>query len=343
MVKATLGTQMRTLPTLQRNKDVWQNLTSLLSALYADGFNINWTEYHRSFASCHKVLELPSYGWDLKEYTIPYEGDWCLHRHKIACECADPNGPPNHTGGCNAPKTIAGKPISKPEPAKAPVPTLKSTTVHRIVEETTEPLGATLIVETDISHPDVSRIAQGHTVNQIPLCTPSVYADIAMAAGKYLMNRLRPGYPGIVDVSDMVCDKALVPHGRGPQLLHTSFKVEWAAKAAGATKSAKCVFNSVDVRTCVSPIVDSLDTDSSVGQGQAHDKTCLVYCPIRGQHPARIPQERSIDLSRKDQAPARGCQDWTICEVQQEKRIQADEHRCIFPSRLQASRRLDPR
>ncbi|KAI9878041.1 MAG: hypothetical protein M1830_002092 [Pleopsidium flavum] len=251
MVKATLGTHMSTLPTLQRNKDVWQNLAAALGALYAGSLDINWVEYHRAFESCHKVLELPAYGWDLKEYLLPYEGDWCLHRHKIECECADPNGPLNHTGHNTRPKPIAAKPAaakpaSKLEPVKAPVPMLESTTVHKIVEETTAALGATLIVETDVSHPDVSRIAQGHKVNQIPLCTPSVYADIAFTAGKYLMNRLRPGYPGIVDVSDLVLDKALIPHGQGPQLLHTSLNVEWAPKAAGATKSAKCLFYSVD-------------------------------------------------------------------------------------------------
>ncbi len=249
MVKATLGAKMPTLPILQRNKDVWQNLAVALGSLYVESHDINWVEYHSAFKACHKVLELPAYGWDLKEYYIPYEGDWCLHRHAVECGCADPNGPANHTGHNIGPQPVtARKPAQKPEPAKVPTATLESTTVHRIVEETTGALGATLIVETDISRPDIGRVAQGHKVDQIGLCTPSVYADIAFTLGKYLFNRLRPGYDGIVDVSDLVCDKALIPHGLGPQLLRTSMDVSWAPKAAGATKSAKCTFYSVDVR-----------------------------------------------------------------------------------------------
>lgn len=254
MIRATLGAKMPTFATLDRKKNVWRNLAIALGSLYAGSHDINWTEYHSAFKSCHKVLELPSYGWDLKEYFIPYKGDWCLHRHKLDCACAGPEGVTNHTGHSTglmpisaAPSAVSSSP--KPEPAKAPVPKLESTTVHRIVEETTEALGANIIVETDFSRPDVSRIAQGHKVHNIALCTPSVFADIAFTVGKYMMNRLRPGYPGVVDVSDLVIDKALVPHGQGPQLLHSSMKVEWAPKAAGATKSAKCVFYSVNVRT----------------------------------------------------------------------------------------------
>ncbi|KAL9609770.1 MAG: hypothetical protein Q9167_005482 [Letrouitia subvulpina] len=250
MLKSTLGSKMITLPTLQRNKELWPNLTSMFASLYVGNHTINWQEYQRPFKSCHKVLELPSYGWDLKEYYIPYEGDWCLHRHAMECSCADPSGPTNHTGRAIGQQPVSGKTTTapKPEPAKAPEPKLESTTVHKIVEEKTEALGATLVIETDVSRPDMNNISQGHKVNDIALCTPSVFADIALTAGKYLMNRLRPGYPGIVDVSDLVVEKALIPHGLGPQLLRSSLKVEWAAKAAGATKKADCTFCSVDAK-----------------------------------------------------------------------------------------------
>ena len=252
MLKSTLGSKMITLPTLQRNKDIWSNLTTMISSLYVGSHTINWQEYHRPFESCQKVIELPSYGWDLKDYYIPYEGDWCLHRHAMECSCADPNGPTNHTGRAIGQqplngKTATAKSAAKPEPPQAPLPKLESTTVHRIVEEKIETLGASLIVETDVSRPDMNNISQGHKVNDIALCTPSVFADIALTTGKYLMNRLRPGYPGTVDVSDLVVEKALIPHGLGPQLLHSSLKVEWAPKAAGATKKAQCAFCSVDV------------------------------------------------------------------------------------------------
>ncbi|KAK4995686.1 hypothetical protein LTR66_004547 [Elasticomyces elasticus] len=248
MIKATLGPQITALPTLQRNKDVWSNLTNAFATLYMGGHDINWVEYHRPFESSHKVLELPSYVWDLKEYWIPYVGDWCLHRHKINCDCADLPGSHEHKTEI---KPLAAKIAVTTELAKAPVPTLESTTtVHRIVEENTAALGATLVVETDMSRADVSRVAQGHKVNDIPLCTPSVYADIALVIGKYSMDRLRAGHQGaidgIVDVSDLVVEKALIPHGKGPQILRTTLTMQWPPKAAAATRSAKCTFCTVD-------------------------------------------------------------------------------------------------
>jgi noranthrone synthase len=126
------------------------------------------------------VINLPSYGWDLKEYWIPYEGDWCLHRHKIECSCASP-GKELHTAEYQVPTESSTRRASKLDAAKEAYPQIKATTtLHRVVEEKTEPLGATFIVETDISRKDVNGIAQGHRVDDIPLCTPSFYADIAL-------------------------------------------------------------------------------------------------------------------------------------------------------------------
>ncbi|KAJ9640320.1 hypothetical protein H2199_005859 [Coniosporium tulheliwenetii] len=228
MAKATLGSQTAAFPTLQRNKDVWPNLTNVLGTLYEGGHDINWVEYHQPFKSSHKVLELPTYGWDLKEYWIPYVGDWCLHRHKIECNCADPVGSSERE---NDHKPVPTNIAANPEPAKAPVPTLGSTTtVHRVVEETTAPLGATLVVETDMSRADVSHVAQGHKVNEI------------LSA----LLRHRGAIDGIVDVSDLVIEKALIPHGKGPQLLRTTLTMQWPPKAAATTRSAKCEFCTVN-------------------------------------------------------------------------------------------------
>lgn len=161
MIKFTLGTQMTTFPTLQRSKDTLSNLAKAVTALYNKGYDINWVAYHEPFKSAHRVIELPSYKWDLKEYFIPYEGDWCLHRHKIDCACADLPGS-EHKHGAHK------KPVTQQEKPNAPQVTLESTTcVHTIVEETTAPLGATLVVDTDFSRADTNHVVQGHQVNHI--------------------------------------------------------------------------------------------------------------------------------------------------------------------------------
>jgi noranthrone synthase len=246
MVKMTLGTQITALPTLAQNADVWLNLQNIFSTIYAGGIDINWAAYHDPFGSAKRVIDLPSYGWDLKEYWIPYEGEWCLHRHKIECNCANP-GKELQTAEYQVPTESSIQRPSKLDATLEAYPEIKATTtLHRVVEEKTEPLGATFVVETDISRKDVNSIAQGHRVDDIPLCTPSFYADIALQVGKYSMDRIRAGHPsaidGLVDVADLIVDKALIPHGQAPQLLRTTLTMKWPPKAAATTRSAKIKF-----------------------------------------------------------------------------------------------------
>ncbi|EME39092.1 polyketide synthase [Dothistroma septosporum NZE10] len=273
MIKNILGQNIVALPTLKdKGPDVWQNLSNIFTTLYTGGLDINWTAFHAPFEPAKKVLQLPDYGWDLKDYFIQYEGDWVLHRHKIHCNCADAGKdvhntshycPGKHTfaenvvvpGGAQkavqeapAAKTETKK-MSKLDPTKEAYPGIPlTTTVHKVIEEKTEPLGAQFTVETDISRKDVNSIAQGHTVDSIPLCTPSFYADIALQVGKYAMDRIRAGHPGAgaidgrVDVTDLVVDKALIPHGKAPQLLRTNVTMSWPPKMAATTRSAKVTF-----------------------------------------------------------------------------------------------------
>ncbi|KAL4898948.1 putative sterigmatocystin biosynthesis polyketide synthase [Aspergillus multicolor] len=249
MVKMTLGKDSTiALPILGPNLDAWKSLTAVLATLYSRGMDINWKVYHEPFEGTKRVIELPAYAWDLKEYFIPYKGEWCLHRHEIHCSCATP-GKETATSDYQLPseQPVVVKRHAKLDESKEAYPEIKATTtVHRVIEEKTEPLGATLVVETDISRPDVNQIAQGHLVDGIPLCTPSFYADIALQVGRYSFDRLRASHPGpmdgIVDVSDMVVDKALVPHGKSPQLLRSTLTMSWPPKAAATTRSAKIKF-----------------------------------------------------------------------------------------------------
>ncbi|KAJ4320237.1 hypothetical protein N0V94_003501 [Neodidymelliopsis sp. IMI 364377] len=266
MVKACLGSALPTLNVLRRGGNIWQDLSKLLATMYSNGYDPDWMEYHGPFEASHRVVEdLPAYAWDLKDYFIPYEGDWCLHRHAYDCCCADKDGPLSLTGkpaGLHPTNRLleSKTSVTEAKPTKvqpeagpnvksektAPILHPSTSTVHRMIEEKIEALGATVIVETDVSRPDINPIAQGHTVNNIPLCTPSVYADIGLVLGNYIMKRLRPGRPGMTVVADLVVDKALIPHGLAPQLLRSKVTLEWPAKAAGLVKEARCEFYSVD-------------------------------------------------------------------------------------------------
>jgi len=180
MVRSVLGSQIISLASLQRAKSTWQVLAETLKTLYAAGADIRWSKYHSDFKISHEVIPLPAYSWDLKEYWMQYVNDWSLRK-------GDP------------PLTISN------------APRLESTTIHRVVEETSDAEKTHIVVEADIARKDLSPLVQGHEVDGIPLCTPSVYADIALSLGTYLLERYRPNQEeNLVDVSDMTISKALI-------------------------------------------------------------------------------------------------------------------------------------
>ena len=143
MIKASLGQQMRTFVSSQRGQDMWPLLTGALSALYTAGASISWAEYQRDFPMSHKVLRLPAYSWDLQSYWIGYRNDWSLRK-------GDPL-PAQHE--------------SEDKP-------LESTTIHRVIKEEFSDQAGVVVLEADISRPDLNKFVQGHKVNGIPLCTP---------------------------------------------------------------------------------------------------------------------------------------------------------------------------
>ncbi len=176
MLKAILGSQVTALPSLQRNKDTWPLLTAALSTIYAAGGDIAWREYHHDFRSSHKVLQLPAYGWDLKDYWIQYVNDWSLRKGDNISIIENDS---KHIEKPNS------KPISKPS-TKVAVPKLESTTVHNIFEEIVNSEGGTLIIESDIARADLNPLVQGHKVDGIPLCTPVRHStDLYMGIEAY--------------------------------------------------------------------------------------------------------------------------------------------------------------
>ncbi|KAB8801877.1 hypothetical protein FH972_026699 [Carpinus fangiana] len=202
MVRAVLGPQVASLASAQRGRSAWQILGAALKSLYNGGSNIRWAHYQRDVQVSHKVVPLPAYSWDLKEYWMQYVNDWSLRK---------------------------GDPL----PAVTAGPSLESTTVHRVVEESGDSQKTHIIVEADIARKDLSPLVQGHEVNGIPLCTPSVYGDMALTLGTYLLKRYQPSQKdNLVDVADMIISKALIlKAGATSQPLQAHAEAEWSSQS----------------------------------------------------------------------------------------------------------------
>lgn len=205
MVRAVLGSKVPTLASSQRGRSAWSVLGATLKQMYTAGADIRWMAYHTDFKASQKVLSLPTYSWDLKDFWIEYVNDWSLRK----------GDPPLVINNSDPPK-------------------VETTTIHRVVEETENSGGLHMVVESDITRPDLRPLVQGHEVDGVPLCTPSVYADIALSLGTYLIQRYRPAHAKItVDVTDMTILKMLIlRHDARQQLMQAHVDVEWASDAA---------------------------------------------------------------------------------------------------------------
>lgn len=203
---------MQTFASVRNGKDTWELLSKALSRMYMMGADIAWSKYHQDFAGCQQVLELPAYGWNLKEYWMQYVHDWSLRK-------GDP------------PLVISS-------------PNLETSSIHKVITNTISggSSDGELIVDANLSREDLHPMVQGHQVYGVPLCTPSVYADIALTIGEYIKQMTaQGGSTTTIEVADMNIQSALVANDSGKvQNLRTAVKFD------AKNKSAYCTFSSVN-------------------------------------------------------------------------------------------------
>lgn len=236
-----------TIPSLRRGADPWSLIPSAIAILYNNGLMcLNFAEYHRGFPLSHRVLELSPYCWFLKPFWMQYENDWSLKK----------GDPPMDV---RALPTVSHNDQLQPQKdslneGKKSIAVLKTTTVQKVVKEELGGSAGSLVIESDLSSDELSGFVKGHVVNGVPLCTPSVYCDIALSIGHYLRGKSPERWGGsLVEISDMVVERALVAQAQGPQYIRAMADINYGTKSittgfysANATgsllaKHAECV------------------------------------------------------------------------------------------------------
>nr|UXX20005.1 polyketide synthase [Lophiotrema sp.] len=190
MVKSSLGGTPCTAGSLRRNEDPWKTLSTSISTLYLAGVAFDWNEYHRQFNDAQELLPLPTYSFDDKKYWLDYHNNWTLTK-----------------GEAQVP--AAPKAIEAPVEVKSK---LSTTSCQRIVREELHANSGTVVVQSDLSDPQLKATIAGHQVNGTPLCPSSLYADQAMTIADYLYKQLRPNLPTPgLNVSSVEVPKTLIP------------------------------------------------------------------------------------------------------------------------------------
>ncbi|GAP83149.2 putative polyketide synthase [Rosellinia necatrix] len=206
MVKAAFGASTIAAPSLRRNESPYTTLSSTLCTLHSAGLNLDWNEYHRDFDSTTRLLDLPTYSFDLKNYWLQYTGDWCITKNRGA----------------------AASPLAKAiEPAK---PKLSTTTVQKITKEEVNGDIAILETESDLLEEKLSLICSGHLVNGTALTPSTLYGDMATTICEYGYKLLRPDVKDIgVNVADVQVPKTLLFNAKAKsQILRMLVKINAA-------------------------------------------------------------------------------------------------------------------
>ncbi|KAF2230556.1 polyketide synthase [Viridothelium virens] len=209
MVKGTLGSHSKTVPTLRKQVDAYKTLATALEMLYLSGIELDWNEYHRDFPTAQEVLDLPMYAWDSNTYWIQYRNDFCLTKGDDMMPLA----------------------LEAPVPERKPVGKYISPCAQQVVEEFHGAEESSLIVESDIFDEKLLPVLAGHLVNGARLCPSSMYADLVLTMAKYMVlespNKLPIATTGL-EVFNVRIDNPLI--ARTTETTHrfrASATVEW--------------------------------------------------------------------------------------------------------------------
>lgn len=168
-VRNTLQTDpSRIMSTLEKEVDVWASVSNCVARLFNLGVNIDWLAYHRPYETSLRLLSLPSYSWDLRDYWIPY------------------TEPAGSQGVFDA--TQQRQPNSD---------SIVSTCAQYVIQESVSPtmkvaLGAA------VADSGFKAFLDGHRLRGVPVAPGCVFMEAALTAGRHLLRK-----NGMEDVSNM--------------------------------------------------------------------------------------------------------------------------------------------
>lgn len=142
------------IPSIRRGVDNWTTISESMATLHQAGVTLNWNDFHRPFETRLRLLDLPTYAWNEKNYWMQYNGDWCL------------------TKGNNFYDTPEG---SSTTALESSVPLVRSevqtSTVQQITELSIDGAAGTVVMQSDLMQPDFLAAAHGHRMNNCGVVT----------------------------------------------------------------------------------------------------------------------------------------------------------------------------
>lgn len=172
---------------LRRGQEDWKAISTCLSGAHQARLPVDWQEFHKDYLDCVRLLDLPAYAFEMKNYWIPYQKQ----------------------GGAES-KTV-------PPPKR--ISDFSTTCLQRV--EALHAEGGKLFA-TFVSHtaePNLFRAIQGHIVDGVPICPAAVFADMAYTATKFLLHQSGAvkADTSVLELIDLDMTQPLVVSQKDPQ------------------------------------------------------------------------------------------------------------------------------
>ena len=151
-LKSTIPSIKLAAPSMRRGDNNWKTMAETLTALHLAGVDVSWNEFHRPFESRLRLLDLPTYAWNDKNYWLPYTGDWCLTKGNTFYQSE---------------KEAALAKVPKPPLASE----IQTSLVQQLIEETFSGSAGTVVMQSDLMQPDFLAAANGHRMNDCGVVT----------------------------------------------------------------------------------------------------------------------------------------------------------------------------
>ncbi|KAI9728586.1 MAG: Type I Iterative PKS [Cirrosporium novae-zelandiae] len=200
------------LSTLKSGEDDWKTISTSIASLYVSKAPFDWPEYHKEFIKGLRLLELPTYAFDLKNYWNSYKPDE---------------------------KNIQAVPAS----VKAePVSTFSTTCLQRVEKESFAGNKISVTFASNTCEPKLYNAVQGHIVDGIALCPASVFYDMAFTAARYIYTKANPGMAvPHMELSNLEITHALVVPSINPEQI-----IKVTATKSGADSSVDVFYSSTE-------------------------------------------------------------------------------------------------
>ncbi|KAH7305603.1 hypothetical protein B0I35DRAFT_361901 [Stachybotrys elegans] len=135
----------------------WASVSKCLATAYTHGIAVDWYSLHAPYTESLKLVTLPAYAWDLKDYWVPY---------------------------------VEGGKERAALPAPAPVKEeMIWTCAQFVVNKSDGPKGKQVTLRASMADPGLSRLIEGHRMQDEAICPGSVFCESALAGATYALEQ----------------------------------------------------------------------------------------------------------------------------------------------------------